>query len=140
MRVKVTHTQVLRRTLKYCLRKQSAGSSDKFAPGPVGDAEGFTRLQTPRRQKMLLVVRIRKVEEKKNTTQYELLGDSVSTKELYVNTQAVSSLSFDTEEMLLTLSSEPFADGVAPRVSPKGSTAPSTSPGARYERARLSLL
>ena len=60
---------------------------------------------------MLHRIGIRKVQEKKNTTQYELLGDSVSTKELYVNTQAVSSLSFDTEEMLLTLSSEPFADG-----------------------------
>ena len=60
---------------------------------------------------MLHRIGIRKVEEKENTTQYELLGASPPMKDFYVNTELVTSLPFDAEEMLLTLSTEPFADG-----------------------------
>lgn len=60
---------------------------------------------------MRLDVRIRKVEKKINTTQFELLGESPPMESFYVNTETVTSLPFDTREMVLTISSEPFADG-----------------------------
>lgn len=60
---------------------------------------------------MRLDVRIRKVEKKINTTQFELLGESPPMESFYVNTETVTSLPFDTGEMVLTISSEPFADG-----------------------------
>ena len=60
---------------------------------------------------MRLDVRVRKVEEKINTTQFELLGESPPMKDFYVNTELVSSLPFNTGEMVLSISSEPFADG-----------------------------
>ena len=60
---------------------------------------------------MRLDVRIRKGEEKINTTQFELLGESPPMKDFYVNTEKVTLLPFDTGEMVLSISSEPFAAG-----------------------------
>ena len=60
---------------------------------------------------MRLDVRIRKVEEKINTTKFEVFSECLTTKNFFVNTEAVSSLSFDTKVMILNVSGEPFADG-----------------------------
>ena len=60
---------------------------------------------------MRLDVRIRKVEEKINTTQFELLGESPPMKDFY--TEVVSSLPSDTGDLVLSIpnSTKPFADG-----------------------------
>ncbi len=60
---------------------------------------------------MRLDVRIGKIGETKNTTRFELLGDSPPMKDFYANTEVVSSLTFDTEEMVLSICSEPFGNG-----------------------------
>ena len=60
---------------------------------------------------MRLDVRIRKIEEKINTTKFEPLGASPPMKDFYPNTEVVTSLPFDTEDMVLSISTKPFADG-----------------------------
>ena len=56
-------------------------------------------------------VRIRKIEGKMNTTQFKLLGQSPPTDNFYVNKEVVSSPPFDTNELLLSISDNPFAEG-----------------------------
>ena len=55
--------------------------------------------------------RIRRVEEKVNTTHYQFLGESPPMKSFFPNTEIVSSLPFDTEELVLTISDESLAGG-----------------------------
>ena len=60
---------------------------------------------------MRLDVRIRKGAEKINTTQFELLGESPAMKDFYINSEGLTLLPFDTEELVLSISSQAFADG-----------------------------
>ena len=60
---------------------------------------------------MRLSVRMKPVEEKVNTTLYEPVGDSPPMKNFYLNTEVASALPFDTKEITLTISDEPFAEG-----------------------------
>ena len=60
---------------------------------------------------MRLDVRIRKIEEKISTTKFEPLGASPPMKDFYPNTKLVNSLPFDTEDMVLSISTKPFAAG-----------------------------
>ena len=60
---------------------------------------------------MRLDVRICKVEEKIIMTQFELLGEGPPMEAFYANTESVSSLLSDAGELVLSVSSEPFADG-----------------------------
>jgi len=60
---------------------------------------------------MRLSVRMRPVEEKVNTTLYEPVGDSPPMKNFYLNTEVASALPFDTKDIILTISDEPFAEG-----------------------------
>ena len=60
---------------------------------------------------MRIRVRMRAMEKKVNTTQFDLHGDSPPMKNFYLNTKLVCSLPFGTEESILFLSDEPFADG-----------------------------
>ena len=60
---------------------------------------------------MRLDVRIRKVAEKINTSRFEPAGVSPPMKDFYANTELVTSLPFDTRDMVLSISTTPFADG-----------------------------
>ena len=61
---------------------------------------------------MRLDVRIKKAGETKNTTKFELLGESPPMKEFYANTKRVdSSLPSVAGELVLSISSKPFAAG-----------------------------
>ena len=60
---------------------------------------------------MRLDVRIRKVDQTKNTTKFELLGESPPMKDFYPNTEVVSSLPSDTGDLVLSISTTPFTDG-----------------------------
>ena len=60
---------------------------------------------------MRLDVRIRKVAEKTRTTEYEILGEAPPMKDFYVNTEKLVVLPYDTAEMVLSISAEPFANG-----------------------------
>ena len=60
---------------------------------------------------MRLSVRIRKIEEKINTTKFELLADPAPMDNYYIDTGFLNSLPFDTEELNLHLSDEPFNEG-----------------------------
>ena len=60
---------------------------------------------------MRMKLRMRTVEKKVNTTQFDLHGDSPPMKGFYLNTKVVCSLPFGTEEIILFLSDEPFAEG-----------------------------
>ena len=61
---------------------------------------------------MRIDVRIKKVGYKKRTTEYEILGKlHGKSPHFFVNTEKVSSLPFDTTEMILSMASQPFADG-----------------------------
>ena len=60
---------------------------------------------------MRLDVRIRKVAEKINTSRFEPAGVSPPMKDFYANTELVNSLPFDTRDMVLSISTTPFADG-----------------------------
>ena len=68
---------------------------------------------------MRLNARMRKVEEKTLTTQFDLVGTSRPMKNFYVNAERLASLPFDTAELCLTISSTPFVDGeVAVEIPP----------------------
>ena len=61
---------------------------------------------------MRLDVRIRKIEEKISTTKFEPLGASPPMKDFYANTEVVaSSLPSDTGDLVLSISTQPFAAG-----------------------------
>ena len=60
---------------------------------------------------MRLDVRIRKVDQTKNTTKFEPASESPPMKDFYANTDVVSSLPSDAGELILSISSTPFADG-----------------------------
>ena len=60
---------------------------------------------------MKIIVLITRMEDRANTTQYKLLGNSPPMEYFFPNTNLISSLSFDTEVMLLTISDRPFAHG-----------------------------
>ncbi len=60
---------------------------------------------------MRIDVRIVKVGETKNTSKFELLGEAPPMKDFYSNKEVVSSLPFDTEDMVLNISTKPFAAG-----------------------------
>ena len=62
---------------------------------------------------MRLSVVIRRVEEKARTTRFELVGESPPMTGFYVNRERLAALTFDTGEMVLTISSKPFGDGEA---------------------------
>ena len=67
---------------------------------------------------MRLDPRMKKIEEKINTTKYEPSGDFRPMRNFYPNTEAMSSLPFDTDEILLSISDEPFDDGEVALVFP----------------------
>ena len=67
---------------------------------------------------MRLTVRMKPVEEKVNTTLYKSVGDSPPMKDFYLNTEVASALPFDTKEIILTISDEPFAEGEVALVFP----------------------
>ena len=60
---------------------------------------------------MRLDVRIRKVDQTKNTTKFEPASESPPMKDFYANTEVVSSLPSDTGDLVLSISTTPFTDG-----------------------------
>ena len=60
---------------------------------------------------MLLRVRMKKVEDKLNTTKLEPCDDPAPLKDHYINTEFLTSLPFGTEELILHLSDEPLPEG-----------------------------
>ena len=54
---------------------------------------------------------MRMVDETKNTIKFQLVGESPPMTSFYVNRARLASMPFDTREMILEISSEPFADG-----------------------------
>ena len=60
---------------------------------------------------MRLSVRIRKFEEKMNTTKFEPLDEAPPLDNYYVHTDALKLMPFDTEDLMLFLSDEPFNEG-----------------------------
>ena len=57
---------------------------------------------------MRLSVRLKKVEEKVNTTKFEPIDEAPPLDNYYIDTTAVYLMPFDTEEHMLFLSDEPF--------------------------------
>ena len=60
---------------------------------------------------MRLSVRLKKVEEKVNTTKFEPIDEAPPLKNYYIDTETVSLMPFDTEELDLFLSRDPFNEG-----------------------------
>ena len=60
---------------------------------------------------MRLSVRLKKVEEKVNTTKFEPIDEAPPLDNYYIDTTAVYLMPFDTEEHMLFLSDEPFKEG-----------------------------
>ena len=60
---------------------------------------------------MRLSVRLKKVEEKVNTTKFEPIDEAPPLDNYYIDTTAVYSMPFDTEELELFLSDEPLPEG-----------------------------
>ena len=60
---------------------------------------------------MLLRVRMKKVEDKLNTTKLEPCDEPAPLKDHYINTEFLTSLPFGTEELILHLSDEPLPEG-----------------------------
>ena len=60
---------------------------------------------------MLLRVRMKKVEDKLNTTKFEPCDEPAPLKDHYINTEFLTSLPFGTEELILHLSDEPLPEG-----------------------------
>ena len=56
-------------------------------------------------------VRLEKVEEKVNTTKFEPIDEAPPLKNYYIDTETVSLMPFDTEELELFLSEDPFKEG-----------------------------
>ena len=60
---------------------------------------------------MRLSVRLKKVEGKVNTTKFEPIDEAPPLKNYYIDTETVSLMPFDTEELDLFLSRDPFNEG-----------------------------
>lgn len=60
---------------------------------------------------MRLDPRMKRIEEKVNTTKFEPAGEFRPMRNFYPNTEALSVLPFDTNEIILSISDAPFAEG-----------------------------
>ena len=103
-RLSLHHTTSIAKTFKIYLFVRGAYRGHHLRVQSEGS-------QAPRRYVMRVDVRIRKLGKKKNTFEFKLLGESPPMENFYPNLELVSSLPFDTEEIVLNISSEPFADG-----------------------------